>query len=156
MTAGTICAVYLAPDAEEVPVAVPQVRAVLGRGLEGDRYFLGQGTFSRSPGEGRQVTLIEAEALEAVRREHGLDLGEGRSRRNLVTTGIRLADLVGRRFRVGTALLRGVRLCPPCDHLERLVGPGLLAALEGRGGLRADVLEEGTIRPGDGIEVLPS
>ena len=155
MPDGVVRAVYVAAEAGQPVSAVPRVRAVPGQGLEGDRYFFGRGHFSRWPGTGRQVTLIEEEVIEAVRREHGLDLDEGRSRRNLVTAGLRLNDLVGRRFRVGTAVLRGMRLCPPCDYLEGLLGAEVMEALKGRGGLRADVVEEGIIEVGAGVAVVP-
>ncbi len=153
MTQGTIHAIYLASRAGAPLLPAEQVRALKGLGLEGDRYALGQGSFSRWPGMGRAVSFVEQEVIEAVLREHGLDLAEGRSRRNVVTTGVALLGLVGRRFRVGGALFRGDRPCEPCGYLERRVGPGLVAVLRGRGGLRADVLEEGTFGLGDGIEI---
>ena len=146
-------AIYLAPKAKSAPVEIREARAVAGRGLEGDRYFLGVGSFSRWPGEGRALTLIEQEAIDAVRREHGIDLSEGRSRRNLVTSGVVLSELIGKRIRIGEVLLRGVRPAAPCAHLERLTALGLMEALKGRGGLRADVLEGGVIRLGDQVVV---
>jgi MOSC domain-containing protein YiiM len=151
---GIIRAIYLAPAGGETPVAVREALAVSGRGFEGDRYFLGVGSFSRWPGEGRAVTLVEEEAVDAIRREHRIDLGDGRSRRNVVTAGVVLAELLGRRFWLGGALLRGVRLAAPCRYLERHVAPGTYDAMKGRGGLRADVLEDGVVRVGDAIEVV--
>jgi MOSC domain-containing protein YiiM len=151
---GIVTEIYLAPAAGAAPAAVGAARAVAGRGLEGDRYFHGAGSFSRWPGEGRAVTLVEGEAIDAIRREHGIDLGDGRSRRNIVTTGVALAELVGRRFRLGEALLRGARLAAPCRYLERRVAPGTYDAMRGRGGLRADVLEGGIIRVGDAVELV--
>jgi MOSC domain-containing protein YiiM len=145
---------YVAPEAGAAMLPVPEVTAVPGRGLEGDRYYHGRGSFSRWPGEGRAVTLIEQEAIEAIRREHGIELANGVSRRNVVTSGGALADLNGRKFRIGEALLRGARLCAPCRYLERRVAPGLYEAMKGRGGLRADVYQGGVIRVGDGIEPL--
>jgi MOSC domain-containing protein YiiM len=153
MNTGSIHAIYIAPQAKQLLQPVLEVRAVPGQGLEGDRYFQGRGSLSRWPGAARQVSLIERETLEAVWRETGLDLGEGRSRRNLVTAGVRLNDLKGCTFRVGGAVLRGVGLCLPCGHLERLTSPGAFAALKGRGGLRAEVLVEGVIRVNDPLEV---
>jgi MOSC domain-containing protein YiiM len=152
---GTVRAIYLAPSAGAAPVRVDEARAVAGRGLEGDRYFLGVGSFSRWPGEGRAVTLIEEEVVEAIRSECGIDLGDGRSRRNLVTAGVALAGLVGKKFRIGEALLRGARLAAPCRYLERRVAPGTYDAMKGRGGLRADVLEGSVIRLGDGLMLEP-
>jgi MOSC domain-containing protein YiiM len=154
MAAGAVQAIFLAPRARVPLEAVAAVRAVPGLGLEGDRYFLGRGALSRWPGPARAVSLIEAEVLEAVRREHGLDLSGGRSRRNLVTAGLALPELKGRTFRVGGALLRGIGPCSPCGYLDRLAGAGACAALKGRGGLRAAVLEEGVIRVGDAVELI--
>ena len=151
--AGTVHAIYLAPAAGAAPVAVDEVLAVAGRGLEGDRYFLGVGSFSRWPGEGRAVSLIEQEAIEAIRHDHGIDLTGGRSRRNIVTAGVALADLVGKTFRIGDAMFRGVRPAAPCRYLERRVAPGTMDAMKGRAGLRADVIEGGVIRAGDPVAV---
>jgi MOSC domain-containing protein YiiM len=153
---GRVREIYLAPAAGAAPSAVAAASAVAGRGLEGDRYFLGVGSFSRWPGEGRAVTLIEQEAIDAIRREQGIELRDGRSRRNFVTTGVVLAELVGRRFRLGGALLRGARLAAPCRYLERRVAPGTYEAMKGRAGLRADVLEGGIIRVGDLVELVDS
>ena len=151
---GTVHAIYLAPTAGAAPVGVDEVLAVAARGLAGDRYFLGVGSFSRWRGEGRAVSLIEQEVIDAVARDHGIDLGAGRSRRNIVTRGVALAELVGKTFRVGDALLRGVRPAAPCMYLERRTAPGLMSALRGRGGLRADVIEGGVVRVGDAVAPL--
>jgi MOSC domain-containing protein YiiM len=153
---GIVRGIYLAPAARQPLLAVAQVRAIPGKGLEGDRYFHGSGSFSRWPGKGRAVSLIEEEALEAVQREHGIDLREGRSRRNLVTKGVVLAEIQGRTFRIGTAMFRGERACLPCRYLERLTTEGVFDALKGRGGWRADVIEEGVIHTGDEIEIVPA
>jgi len=128
--------------------------AVAGKGLEGDRYFSGEGTFSSEPGQGRHVTLIEAEAVDALNAKLGTSFAPGEMRRNIATRGIALNHLVGRDFRVGEALLRGVRLCEPCEHLESLTRAGVLKQMLHRGGLRADILEGGVIRPGDAIAAL--
>jgi len=151
--AGVLQSIWIAEAASQPLRGVTEVRAWPGRGLEGDRYFLGRGSFSRWPGAHRAVTLIAQEVLEIIQQESGLDLGDGRSRRNLVTAGISLDELQGCRFRVGATLLRGSRPCAPCHYLERLVGPGAFEALRGRGGLRAEILEEATLRIGDPIEV---
>ena len=98
-----------------------------------------------------EVTLIECEAVESATRESGVSLTTAESRRNLVTRGVRLNPLVGQEFEVGGVRLRGIRLCHPCGHLEALTRPGVLKALANRGGLRAQVLEGGTIRVGDRI-----
>ena len=153
-TMGAVQAIFIAEKAKAPMRPVPEVRVLEGLGLEGDRYALGIGAFSRWSGWGRAVTLIEREAIDAVLRESGIDLSGGQSRRNVVTTGVALADLNGQAFRIGTAVLRGARLCAPCGYLERLVGPGVFDALRGRGGLRADVVQPGTVRVGDAIEVV--
>ena len=152
---GIVLAIFVAPEAEAAMISVPEALVVPERGLEGDRYFDGRGSFSRWPGEGRAVTLIEQEVVDAVLAETGIDLREGRSRRNVVTSGVRLGELNGRKFRIGESLVvRGARVCAPCRHLERLVGPGTYDAMLGRGGLRADVVQGGVIRVGDEIEAV--
>jgi len=156
MFKGTLISIHIAP-AGSVPVeAVPEARAVEGKGLEGDRYFDGRGTWSNHPGTGREVTLIEMEAIEAVRRDYSIELRSGETRRNLVTRGVPLNHLVGREFRVGQAVLRGLRLCEPCQHLEGLTRPAVKSALAHRGGLRAVIVHGGTIRAGDEIEEVQS
>ncbi|MEK6601767.1 MAG: MOSC domain-containing protein [Candidatus Binatota bacterium] len=133
---------------------VNEVRAVPGKGLEGDRYFKQVGTYSNNPGSGRDVTLIEIETLEALKRDYGIELGLGESRRNIVTRGVALNHLVGRDFKVGAVTLRGIRLCEPCSHLENLSRKGVQRGLIHRGGLRAHILTGGTIRLGDTIQEL--
>jgi MOSC domain-containing protein YiiM len=152
--AACVDAIYITPERGRDLRAVGEIMAVAGAGLEGDRYQLGRGSFSRWPGDGRAVSLIAAEAIEAIHAETGLDLSSGRSRRNIVTRGIDVASLNGRKFRIGEAVFRGTRLCTPCKYLERLIGPGTFEALKGRGGLRADILETGVIRAGDEIVAL--
>jgi MOSC domain-containing protein YiiM len=154
LMSGVIVDIFIASAAGADLNAVPEARALVGKGLEGDRYALGVGHFSRWPGPGREVTLIESEVIEDFAAPLGLDLRDGRSRRNIVTAGLRLNELVGRRFRIGTALFRGERLAEPCGYLERRIG-AKLEVLRGRCGLRADVLEEGVLRVGDTLEVLP-
>jgi MOSC domain-containing protein YiiM len=132
--------------------SLESVQAVAGRGLDGDRYYDGSGTYSQLPGGGREVTLIDAAALEALEREHGIHLEPGASRRNLVTRGVRLLDLVGKRFWVGEALLEGIRDCPPCGHLAKLTGQkDVVKGLAHTGGLRAAIRKSGTIRVGDQV-----
>jgi MOSC domain-containing protein YiiM len=145
---GTVEGIYLSDKAKRLPVAVDSARVVAGRGLEGDRYFVGKGSFSHWRGTGRALTLVEAEALEDV------GLGFDASRRNVVTRGVDLNALVGRRFRVGAVECLGRRLCEPCRHLEKLEGDGLMRSLAGRGGLRADVLSDGSVGVGDPVVEL--
>lgn len=149
---GTVEAVHLAPEAEVPMESVDEVRAVAGEGLQGDRYFDGIGTFSDSPRGGLEITLTEAEAIEAIEREAGITLGFDEHRRNITTRDAALNHLVGERFRVGDAVCEGIRLCEPCDHLRRLTVEGIDDALTHRGGLRADIVESGTIHVGDTLE----
>lgn len=149
---GTIEGIYLAAGPGEALYEVPEATVIANKGLEGDRYAQGRGTFSRWPGTGREVSLIEAEVIDDVLATAGIDLGGGRSRRNLVTRSVRLLTLMHKAFRVGDVVLRGDRPADPCKYLERLLGPGLMTALKGRGGLRAWVVHEGVIHRGDVIE----
>lgn len=150
MRSGQLAAIYIADEAAAPMRAIEVARLVPGRGIEGDRYYAGTGAFSRWEGSGRDLTLIDQATLDAIFNEFGIDLRQGQSRRNLITTGIHLPELNGQFFRIGTALLHGARECAPCKYLERLV-PGSFKALAGRGGLRAEIIEEGMIRPGDAI-----
>lgn len=132
-------------------VPLQEVEAVAGRGLEGDRYFEAKGTYSPTPGTGRQITLIEQEAVDAAAHDYGISLEPGQSRRNIVTVGVALNHLVGKEFLVGRVRLRGMRLCEPCAHLASLSKRGVVKALTHRGGLRADILTGGVIRVGDPV-----
>lgn len=145
--------IHVAPAAEAPLQALESVRAVPGRGLEGDRYFTRTGTYSPKPMPDRDLTLIEAETIEALARDHGISLAPGESRRNITTRGVALNHLVDREFTVGEVRLRGLRLCDPCSHLERLTHAGVRKALIHRGGLRCQILSEGTIRVGDRVLV---
>jgi MOSC domain-containing protein YiiM len=122
--------------------------------LEGDRYFTGKGSFQK-PGEilnpSQEASLIEIEAVEGLQRECGIAITPAESRRNILTRGIRLNDLVGREFTVGAVRMKGIKLCRPCDHLEALTKPGVKVGLHNRGGLRAQILNEGVIRVSDAV-----
>ena len=132
--------------------AMDEVKAIAGVGIEGDRYAADAGTWSkRFPGVHRHVTLIEAEALEALRRDHEIELSAAESRRNILTSGVALNHLVGREFTVGAARLRGIELCEPCRYLEKVTGRPVRAPLVHRGGLNAEVVEGGVIRVGDTV-----
>lgn len=153
MTA-TLLSIHIAPAAGQPLVEAKEARAVAGRGLEGDRYFLGTGKYAQTPGTGRHVTLIESEALEAAKRDYALDYAPGETRRNLVTRGVALNHLVGKEFSVGAVRLRGMRLCEPCTYWEELIGKNRAKlSLVHRGGLRCEILEGGVIRAGDAIVV---
>jgi MOSC domain-containing protein YiiM len=152
----SLVAIQIGPQAEGRLESVPEVRAIPGKGLEGDRYFRGEGSFSNNPGGGRQVTLVASEMLELLQSEHGITLPANETRRNLVTKGVALNDLVGQVFQVGSVRMKGVRLAEPCNHLERLTQPGVLKGLVHRAGLRADILDEGVLRVGDEIVANPN
>ncbi len=137
-------------DADGATSAVERVSALAGRGLEGDRHLLEAGG-STAGRTGDDLTLIEAEALEALAAETGIELGPRGSRRNLLTRGIALNDLVGRRFTVGGVPCVGVELCEPCRKLARLTEDRVLRGLVHRGGLRADVLADGEISVGAAV-----
>ncbi len=148
---GRVEAIFIAAQAAGPMRPLRQVAALAGRGLEGDRYAQGRGTFSVAGGRGNDLTLIAAEVLDALALPDGGTLTGAEARRNLVTRGVDLNLLVGRRFRIGELELIGRRRCEPCAHLQRLTRPGVLRALVGRGGLRADLLTSGTLRAGDAI-----
>lgn len=150
---GTVEHIHLAASGGGPMQAVASVRARPGEGLEGDRYAVRAGTWSDTPGSGRDITLIGAEELERLLREHGIELAPGETRRNVTTRGIRLNDLVGQSFRVGEVLCRGERLAEPCEYLQGLVGKPILAPLVHSAGLRASILSAGVISVGD--EVRP-
>jgi hypothetical protein len=144
---GSVAGLLLAAEAEAPLIQVDEALAIADRGLEGDRYAAGRGTFS-GPGRGYELTLIEAEVLDEI------DLSWEQARRNIVTRDVALNALVGRHFLVGSAECVGRRLAEPCSHLEGLARTGLLRPLVHRGGLRADIVTGGPIKLGD--KVVPS
>ncbi len=149
---GEVLAIYIRPDLSQPVVSLQEVRAVPGRGLEGDYYFYGKSR--KTPDVSREVTLIESETLEALARDYDIHLKPGESRRNIVTRNVPLNHLVSREFQIGEVLLRGIRLCEPCSHLAGLTRPDVLRALVHRGGLRAQILTEGILRVGDPIFIV--
>lgn len=150
MWSGIVESVHIAKAAKAPMQAVSDVEAIPGAGLQGDRYFLKQGTFYK-PEPDFELTLIEAEAIEAMHREYSISLPAGEARRNVVTRGVPLNHLVGREFTVGGVRMRGIRLCEPCSHLEALTGLPMIKGLRHRGGLRAQILTRGVIRVGDTV-----
>jgi MOSC domain-containing protein YiiM len=146
MDDGVVEQTAIAAEHEQLPIAVERLRVIAGQGPVGDRNFAPDGA-----GRGEALTLIAAEALEDLRLETGIDLSHEASRRNVLTRGIDLNALVGRRFMVGEVLCEGVELNEPCNHLQKMTQQGVLRGLVHRGGLRADVLDGGTITPGDAV-----
>jgi MOSC domain-containing protein YiiM len=150
MWSGTLESIHIADTAKAPMQAISRVLAIPGVGLDGDRYALKQGTFYKPEPE-FELTLIEAEAIEAMRRDYHITINFGDARRNLVTRGVALNHLVGRVFQIGGVKVRGIRLCEPCSHLEAIVGQPVIKGLRHRGGLRAQILSEGTICVGDAV-----
>ena len=160
MWEGSVVSIHIAPEASAPMLSITEVRALPGRGLEGDRYFAGTGFYSKTPSYGgREVTLIELEAVEALfggvlnasGERFGIKLAAADTRRNIVTSGVALNHLIDCEFRVGAVLMRGTRLCEPCKHLDDLTQHGVMSGLIHRGGLRAQILSEGVIRVGDAV-----
>jgi MOSC domain-containing protein YiiM len=134
--------------------SVSSVRAVAGRGLDGDRYHDENGTFIKNGKPlkpGTQLTLIESEAIEALHREYDVVLDPAHARRNLLTRGVALNHLVGATFFIDDVQVRGVKLCEPCGFLESLTSKAVRQGLVHRGGLRCDVLSDGVIRVGSAV-----
>ncbi|HET6562161.1 MAG TPA: MOSC domain-containing protein [Marmoricola sp.] len=153
---GTVAAIALAERATGAMHTADHAKALANRGLVGDRYASKAGTFTpaNDTARGYDLTLIEAEVLDNLTLPGGGTLGYAEARRNIVTRGIDLNALVGRRFRVGTVECLGQRPCEPCSHLERLTTKGALRGLIHRGGLRADVLSDGELTTGSLIETI--
>ncbi len=149
MSDGQIVSIHVTAQAGAPMEARERVRVRAGVGIEGDRYATQTGAFSAKPKPGRQITFIEAEAIEALARELGVELAAGETRRNVVTRGVALNHLVGREFQVGSARFRGFELCEPCQYLAKLTGKAqVLPGLVHRGGLRAEVLTDGDLQVG--------
>lgn len=146
--------IFVTESGSEPMQSVDRIEAVADRGLRGDRYFNGTGYYS--PYDVCQVTLIAGEAIEQINRDFGLDLTAGEHRRNVVTEGVDVHELLGHRFRVGEAVLEGTRPRPPCVHVEQIADKkGVARALkDGRGGICADVIESGTIGVDDAISEI--
>src|SRR5918997_2734450 len=152
--AGLVEGIFLAPEAGAEMKSVPAAEALVGRGLEGDRYCAGTGHWSRF-GRVCEVTFIAAEDLDEIERETGVGVKNGEHRRNVVTRGINLKALRrGQRFRIGEVAFEYRGLRSVCRYIERLTEPGMTQALKGRGGICARVIQNGTVRVDDEIEVV--
>ncbi len=145
MEIGRVEGIFVGPE-RTLPAPVERVRALAGKGLEGNRYF-----WDGEAPPGRALTLIAAEALEGLEADTGIRLNAAESRRNVLTRGIDLNALVGKRFRVGPVECEGIELCEPCDHLQKMTQPGVLNGLVHRAGLNADILTDGEIALGDEV-----
>ncbi len=155
MFEGKILAIQIAPAAKAPPQSVESVSTEPGRGLTGDRYAAGRGGFLNGAVKpDKEVTLIESEAIAGAARDYAITLTHTETRRNLLTEGVPLNHLVGRTFRAGEVVLRGIELCEPCGYLEKMTQPGFQAAFRHRGGLRTQVITGGTIRVGDPVRLV--
>ena len=126
----------------------PSAQLEAGLGITGDRYALGTGHFSDPKYADRQLTLVESEVAERVGLRHD------ETRRNLIMRGVVLEELIGKRFRLGEAEIRGIRPCDPCSYLEGKTRPGLIRDMARKGGLRAEILAGGVVRVGDTLHVI--
>jgi MOSC domain-containing protein YiiM len=150
---GVVRHLHLTPRAFLPMRAMPELRLVEGKGIEGDRYMLGReaGFYSHKPEEGRQVTLFEFETLVALKRDANIELGPEEHRRNVTVEGVPLTHLVGRRFWLGETLLEATRLSIPCRHIEEITGKAIFDPLINRSGLNCRILQGGIVRVGDPV-----
>ncbi len=153
--AGKVVSLFIVDRRAEPMEKVEQLSALAGQGIEGDRYLLGTGTYSKKPEPGRQITLIRSEILESLKDKSDITVRPEESRRNILTEGIEINELVGTEFYVGTVRLRAHRLTEPCKYLENLLEqPGLYEDLWGNGGVSCEILTDGIIKEGDIITTV--
>ena len=150
MAQGSVVAIFTAPERSVPLVSRDEVKAVAGKGLEGDRYFNADGWDEAK----KELTLVEIEAVEAASREYELDIRPEDMRRQIVTKGVALNHLVGKEFHVGEVHLKGVKIANPCSHLQKVTGKKVLKPMMHRGGLKAKILATGTIKVGDPITTV--
>ena len=151
---GIVSNLFIATKAGEGVQSIDSASLIAGKGIEGDRYYSGQGTFSEKlkGNPAAELSLIEKEEIDNFNKEHNQNLTYGDFRRNIVTKGIRLNELVGKTFTIGGVTLKGIRLCEPCLHLAETVNTLVLPHLVGRGGLRAQIVSSNEIQTGDAIK----
>ena len=154
MPTGKLLAIAIATERKAAMQCVERAEVLAGAGLVGDRYGEGIGAaqFQGRRKPENEVTLIAREAIDAANDEFNMTIDHLDTRRNLLTEGVPLNDLVGKTFRVGLVLLKGLELCEPCGYLERRTYPFIRMALKHRGGLRCCVIEGGAIAVGDAVE----
>ena len=151
---GQLLAIGITEIAAQPLQNVSEVDAVAGVGLTGDRYALLQGSFQKPTDTlPMHVTLIEVETLEAAQRDYGIEITHLMTRRNLLTRGVPLNHLVGQSFQIGDVLMRGVELCEPCRHLQKLTCKEIHQPLVHRGGLRAEIVRGGRLRVGESVRI---
>lgn len=151
---GRVVEIYIAEAAGVEMHALDRAHLIAGVGIEGDRYATHRGHYSHLWHPDRQVTLIADEVLHAIEHEAGIVLERAETRRNLITSGVLLNDLVGTTFAVGETVLFAGRLNVPCRYLERLIDKAVFNPLVGRSGLNCRIIRGGMIRPGDSIVPL--
>jgi MOSC domain-containing protein YiiM len=151
MSVGKVIGIFISPKRGEPTDPVKQIYVVPGKGIKGDRYFRQTENGEVHTKSGQEITLIEMEAIEAI-SEEGIQISPGQTRRNIITSGVSLNELVGYIFTVGNIKLRGIRLCEPCNYLANRTDPRVLKALAHRGGLRAEIITEGIISLSDIIK----
>ncbi len=151
---GKINNIFISEKPGKKMQSIQSASVISGKGIEGDRYFTGQGTFSEKLKDNPavQLSLIEKEEIDNFNKVYNQTHEYGDFRRNIVTEGIRLNDLVDKTFKVGNMTLKGIRLCEPCQHLADTVNKLVLPYLVGRGGLRAEILSSSQISVGDIIQ----
>jgi len=152
---GSVKSIYICESAGLPMQSISRAELVAGKGIVGDRYYNETGTFSaKLAGKpSREATLVELENIDEFNKTFSHEFGEPEFRRNIVTTGIRLNDLVGKQFSIGETILCGIKLCEPCTHLQALLVDDVLPGLVGKGGLRAAIVVGGEIAIGDTIDV---
>lgn len=149
-----VVSLYISESGSAPMIEKNQVELEAGKGVVGDRYYNGKGTFSEKLAglPDVELTLIESEEVELFNKEHGHSFSAGDFRRNIVTEGVRLNDLEGKEFQIGDVRLRGVRLCEPCAHLAGLLTQDIMPALVHKTGLRAQIVSGGTVNVGDEVQ----
>jgi MOSC domain-containing protein YiiM len=150
---GIVEGIYIAHARGEPTEFVEQVHVVPGKGIEGDRYFSQPEIKDFDSKPGLELTLIEIEAIEAICKEDGIQISPDQTRRNIVTRGVSLNELVGHAFSIGDLQFRGIRLCEPCNYLAKRTDPRILRSMTHRGGLRAEIITDGIIHLNDIISI---
>ena len=153
---GTVVALFTVDRMSAPMKKMEQLNALAGLGIEGDRYLLGTGTYSKKPEPGRQVTLIKSEILDWLKKEFDITVKPEECRRNVVTRDVEINELIGTEFFVGEVRLRAHRITQPCIYLENLLSqPGLYQALWDNGGISCEIMTDGVIKEGDIITTVP-
>jgi len=152
---GIVEGIFIAERPGQPMRSVPDVLGEAGRGLVGDRHYgRVKDPTRRRRDDVLEVSLVEAEVLESLSDEHGIELAGHETRRNVLVRGVRLNDLIGRQFTLGAMLCEGIEICQPCAHMQKKVGKPILKPLVHRGGLRARILRSGTVRVGDTVAAV--